>query len=179
MTRNVSEHADHGPSRPAPLAKCGHDPRSHSALSAGPGPREGARAWASRPVLFTMVGVIGYGVQTVALWLLIGQAGAPIVVATLLATELAVLHNVAWHIRVTWADRPVGPMATLARVLRFNVANGGVSLAGGAILMPLLVNDGGLHYLVANVLTVLVCSAVNYVAGDRWVFVRQRPGEAT
>jgi putative flippase GtrA len=127
----------------------------------------------TRPLLFTTVGIIGYGVQTAALWLLIGQAGVPTVVATLVATELAVLHNFAWHVRVTWADRPVGPMATLGRLLRFNAANGGVSLAGGAILMPLLVDEGGLHYLMANLCTVLACSVVNYVAGDRWVFARQ------
>jgi len=128
-----------------------------------------------RPFIFTLVGVIGYLVQTVALWLLAGRGQMPILPATLLATELAVLHNFAWHVRWTWADRPAGPAATLARLLRFNVANGGVSLVGGALLMPLLVSVLGVHYLLANLITVLLCSIVNYLAGDRWVFTRAHP----
>jgi len=125
----------------------------------------------SRPVVFTAVGIAGYGVQMAALWLLAGQGRVAIVPATLLATELAVLHNFAWHVRWTWADRPAGPLATAMRLLRFNLANGGVSLAGGALLMPVLVHALGIHFLLANLLTVLACAVVNYAAGDRWVFV--------
>jgi putative flippase GtrA len=56
------------------------------------------------------------------------------------------------------------------RLLRFNLANGGVSLAGGAALMALLVDAFGVHYLVANLVTVVACGVVNYLASDRWVF---------
>jgi hypothetical protein len=56
------------------------------------------------------------------------------------------------------------------RLVRFNVANGGVSLVGGAMLMALLVDAIGLHYLAANLVTVLACSVANYLASDRWVF---------
>ncbi|MDP5347485.1 MAG: GtrA family protein, partial [Paracoccaceae bacterium] len=83
-----------------------------------------------RPFIFTLVGIIGYVVQTVALWVLAGRAGVAILPATLISTELAVLHNFAWHVRWTWADRPAGPASTLARLIRFNIANGGVSLVG-------------------------------------------------
>jgi putative flippase GtrA len=128
-----------------------------------------------RPVIFTLVGIVGYVVQTAALWLLAGRADVAILPATLLSTELAVLHNFVWHVRWTWADRPAGPLATLGRLLRFNVANGGVSLVGGALLMPLLVTALGVHYLLANLITVLICAIVNYLAGDHWVFAHARP----
>ncbi len=127
-----------------------------------------------RPVVFTVVGIVGYAVQTAALWLLAGRAGLGVVPATLLATELAVLHNFAWHARWTWADRPAGASSTAARLLRFNISNGGVSLAGGAVLMPMLVDGLGLHLLVANLMTVLACAAANYLSGDRWVFAPAR-----
>lgn len=127
-----------------------------------------------RPAQFALVGVGGYLVQTAALWLLIGLGGVPTLPATMLATELAVLHNFVWHVRVTWADRPAGPTITAARLLRFNLANGGVSLAGAALLMPILTDVYGLHYLAANLVTVLTCSITNYAAGDGWVFTRQR-----
>lgn len=54
--------------------------------------------------------------------------------------------------------------------MRFNIANGGISLVVGAALMHLLVTVAGLHYLLANLLTVLVCAVLNFLAGDRWVF---------
>jgi putative flippase GtrA len=129
---------------------------------------------ARRPVVFTLVGLAGFALQAGALWLLAGRAGLGVVPATLLATELAVLHNFAWHVRWTWADRPAGASATAVRLLRFNLSNGGVSLAGGAVLMPVLVDGLGLHLLAANLLTVLACAVVNYAAGDRWVFAPVR-----
>lgn len=132
---------------------------------------------ASRAGAFSVVGVLGYAVQTAVLWLLAGRADVPVVPATLVATEAAVLHNFAWHVRWTWADRPAGPKALAARLLKFNLANGGVSLAGGAALMALLVHGAGLHYLPANLVSVLLCSVVNFAASDSWVF-REEPRAA-
>jgi putative flippase GtrA len=126
----------------------------------------------SRPVIFVVVGVAGYALQTAALWALAGMAGLRVVPATLLATEAAVLHNFVWHVRWTWADRPAGPGVSVMRLLRFNLANGGVSLAGGAAVMALLVDALGMHYLVANLVAVVACGVVNYMASDRWVFRR-------
>ena len=122
--------------------------------------------------IFTLVGILGYGVQTVVLWLLAGRLGMAVVPATLVATEAAVLHNFVWHLHWTWADRPAGPRAAVARLLRFNVSNGGFSLAGGAAIMALLVDALGVHYLAANLVAVLAVSIVNFLASDRFVFTK-------
>ena len=124
----------------------------------------------SRVGIFTLVGVIGYGVQTVVLWLLVGRLKMAVVPATLAATEAAVLHNFLWHLGWTWADRPAGPGAIGRRLLRFNLSNGGFSLVGGAAIMALLVDALGVHYLLANLVAVLVVSVVNFLASDRFVF---------
>jgi len=124
----------------------------------------------SRVGIFTLVGVIGYGVQTVVLWLLVGRLGMAVVPATLMATEAAVLHNFLWHLGWTWADRPAGPGAIGWRLLRFNLSNGGFSLVGGAAIMALLVDALGVHYLLANLVAVLVVSVANFLASDRFVF---------
>ena len=125
---------------------------------------------APRPVVFVLVGLVGYVLQTAVLWLLIDRAGLPVVLATVAATEAAVLHNFVWHLRWTWADRSTQRQAVWRRLVRFNFANGGISLVGGAMLMALLVDAIGLHYLAANLVTVLACSVANYLASDRWVF---------
>ena len=124
----------------------------------------------SRVGIFTLVGVIGYGVQTVVLWLLVGRLKMAVVPATLAATEAAVLHNFLWHLGWTWADRPAGPGAIWRRLLRFNLSNGGFSLVGGAAIMALLVDALGVHYLLANLVAVLVVSVANFLASDRFVF---------
>jgi putative flippase GtrA len=129
-----------------------------------------SRSTRSRVGIFTLVGVIGYVVQTAVLWLLVGRLKMAVVPATLLATEAAVLHNFVWHLGWTWADRPAGARAAGRRLVRFNLSNGGFSLVGGAAIMALLVDALGVHYLAANLVTVLVVSVANFLASDRFVF---------
>jgi putative flippase GtrA len=124
----------------------------------------------ARVGIFTLVGIVGYVVQTAVLWVLVGRLGLAVVPATLAATEVAVLHNFLWHLGWTWADRPAGARAVAGRLVRFNLSNGGFSLVGGAAIMALLVNALGVHYLLANLAAVLVVSVVNFLASDRFVF---------
>lgn len=133
-----------------------------------------SRSTRSRAGVFTVVGIIGYGVQTAVLWLLVGRLGMAVVPATLAATEAAVLHNFLWHLGWTWADRPAGPGAVAGRLVRFNLSNGGFSLVGGAAIMALLVDALGVHYLLANLVAVLVVSIANFLASDRFVFTPAR-----
>ena len=130
----------------------------------------GPGSQASRVVVFAIVGIAGYVVQTAVLWLVVGRLGFAIVPATLVATEAAVLHNFLWHLGWTWADRPAGARAAAWRLLRFNLSNGGFSLVGGAAIMALLVDAIGVHYLLANLVAVLAVSVANYLASDRFVF---------
>jgi putative flippase GtrA len=93
--------------------------------------------------------------------------------ATLVAVELAVLHNFFWHEWWTWRDQTVArvpALAALHRLLRFHAANGLVSIAGNAALMALLVAVLGMPAVTANVLAVAAMSVANFVMADRWVF---------
>lgn len=119
---------------------------------------------------FSTVGVIGIGVQILCLWLLAGVVHLDAVLAAVLATELTVLHNFFWHLRWTWADRPGSSLETLRRLLRFNVSNGGISIAGGAVLMAVLTRWLGVHYLVTNLVSIAACSVANLVVSDIWAF---------
>ena len=148
-------------------------PRGEAMAEGGttmPPPEGASRPTRSRVAVFTIVGIIGYGVQTAVLWLLVGRLGLATVPATLAATEAAVLHNFVWHVFWTWGDRPAGVGAVAGRLLRFNLSNGGFSLVGGAAIMALLVDALGMHYLLANLVAVLVVSVANFLASDRFVF---------
>ena len=111
--------------------------------------------------------------QLAALWLLKGRLGVPLLVATFLATEIAVLHNFAWHVHWTWADRPASARETGVRLIRFHVTNGLVSIAGNLLLTAALTVYLGLHYLLANLISIGVCALVNLLVSHTWVF---KPG---
>lgn len=141
-----------------------------------PGPSTLAR-WCR----FNIVGGIGIVVQFAALFLLKSLLEFNYLVATTIAVEAAIVHNFVWHEQFTWVDRvkskapASGPdrpawMSSLIRFLRFNFTTGAVSLLGNLALMKVMVGRGHMNYLLANALTIVLCSAANFLVSDEWVF---------
>lgn len=123
-----------------------------------------------RWVAFNVVGVGGIGVQLAVLSLL-ATSGVHYLLATALAVEAAVLHNFAWHERWTWFDRAGhAPSETLSRLIRFNLSVGALSISQNLVFMKVLVSYFGLHYLVANLISITLCSVLNFFVSDRLVF---------
>lgn len=140
---------------------------------------------------FNLVGAFGIGVQFGALFLLKAVLYWHYLVATAIAVEIAVLHNFVWHERFTWADRLRSRtdeedarsgqanfrsmrverlQDSLRRLWRFHLANGTVSIVGNLLLMRIMVGIGHANYLVANAVAVAVCSIINFLLSDQWVF---------
>ena len=119
---------------------------------------------------FNAVGIVGVGVQLVLLALFRSVFGWPIRLATILAVECTVLHNFVWHERWTWAHRKLDLRGLPARLLRFNISNGLISIAGNLVLMEVLAVRLHLHYMLSNIAAILACSVLNYFVSDRLVF---------
>jgi putative flippase GtrA len=118
---------------------------------------------------FSAVGAGGVLVQAAMLAILLRATGIHYLAATALAVEAAILHNFSWHRRWTWADRPgSGVILTL---LKFNATTGAVSLIGNLLLMFLFVGVLSLNPQIANLITIGVCSLVNFALADRFVFI--------
>jgi putative flippase GtrA len=120
---------------------------------------------------FNLVGALGIAVQIAALFTLKSGLHLGYLLATGLAVEIAVLHNFLWHERYTW----VGCVhrswrESLRRLIRFNLSNGAISIAGNLILMKLIISFCRMHYLVANGLAISVCSLLNFLVCEKWVF---------
>jgi putative flippase GtrA len=130
--------------------------------------RARSRAILHRFMKFSLVGAGGVIVQIVTLGLLLRAAGVHYLLATALAVEASVLNNFFWHRRWTWADRP-GARAALV-LLRFNATNGAMSVIGNLAFMFLMVSGLKLNPLIANLITILICSLVNFALADRVVF---------
>jgi putative flippase GtrA len=123
-------------------------------------------------IKFNVVGVLGFALQSVALFVLTHTAHSiSYLAATAVAVELAVLNNFVWHQRWTWSDRPsTTRKATLRRLVKFNVTTGLVSIVGNLVLMSILVGRFGLPVAGANVVTVAGCSVVSFFLADRIAF---------
>jgi dolichol-phosphate mannosyltransferase len=127
-----------------------------------------------RWVVFSLVGGTGFFVQLAVMTGLM-FAGLHYLVATTLAVEAAVLNNFLWHQRWTWRDRvPRGSWESGLRLVRFNLTVGSVSVAENLVLMKLLVDEVGLHYLVASLVAMLTCGIANFLFSHWLVF---RPSE--
>lgn len=125
---------------------------------------------------FNLVGGMGIVVQFAALFLLKSVLRFDYLLATAIAVEAAVVHNFVWHEQFTWADRikrdSLQPAwrESLLRLLRFNLANGAVSLLGNLALMKVMVGQGHMNYLVANAIAIVLCSLANFLVSNEWVF---------
>ncbi len=120
---------------------------------------------------FNTVGGIGIGVQLAALAVFRSWVKLVYMLATGLAVVIAVIHNVVWHERFTWADRPAARLAhSLIRLAKFNASNGAVSIVGNLVVMRLLVGKLKFNYVVSNCVAIIICSLLNFLLGDRFVF---------
>lgn len=124
----------------------------------------------ARWIRFNLVGAMGMAVQLGALALFSRCDSGHYLLASAAAVELAVLHNFAWHLRVTWPDRRARS-AVFGQLIRFHLSNGAVSLMGNLVLMRLMVGDAHLPVLAANSIAIVCCSAVNFCLSHVWAFV--------
>jgi putative flippase GtrA len=122
-------------------------------------------------MVFNAVGAIGVALQLGLLALLVHVAGLHYLVATIVAVEATILHNFVWHQQWTWRDRrPASRLAMLTRLARFNVLNGGISLAGNLAVMAALAGGIGVEPIIANVAAIALCSLANFAASEALVF---------
>ncbi len=114
---------------------------------------------------FLVVGGLGTLVNTAILVILYHYAHLALVAASALATELAIAHNFLWNNYWTFGRRDV----SLSRFARFNV----VSLAGQCITVAtlwVLVQQAGLHYIVANMAGIGLALVWNFTVNVRWTW---------
>src|SRR5262245_55882577 len=124
----------------------------------------------ARPIRFGLVGLSGVVVNTSVLWVLARGVHLSVPLASVLATETAILSNFALNDR--WTFRAARQHPFLMRLLRFN----GVSLGGLAIttlLLTLLTSYGGLHLLLANLLAIGGAMTWNCAVNSRWTWNNQ------
>jgi putative flippase GtrA len=150
------------------LVKPASQSQAEKAIPSRTQPRRPLPEFVQRFAKFSAVGAGGVIVQTVMLTFLLRVAGMHYLIATALAVEASVLNNFIWHRRWTWADRPRSRAALV--LLRFNATNGAMSLIGNLALMFILVSQFRLNPYASNLITIAMCSLINFALADRVVF---------
>ena len=140
---------------------------------------------AIRYVKFGMVGASGTVVNVVVLYLgheylfqdLEGPQGKPFA-SLALAIAVATVNNFTWNRLWTWADRVAlaeadqiamahAPGSLLAQFAKYATASWfGIGLQ--YVLTLGLAHS--MHYMLANVIAIVIASVSNFLANDRWTF---------
>lgn len=117
-----------------------------------------------RAMKFGITGVVGVAVNTVVLYVLVRWARIPLVAASVLAVELAVVSNYLMNDRWTFAVRAF----SLRRFAKFNIS----SLAGLAVnvLMVLSLVKLGMYFVAANLAGIAVSAVINFALCVTWVW---------
>jgi putative flippase GtrA len=124
--------------------------------------------------IYNVVALGGFVLQVSTLSVLTRLWGWNHTAATLLAVELALLHNFAGHTGWTWADRrPRGSRPLLRRLGRYQAALSVMALLNVAATVALA--RIGLPIEIANVVAVVSLSVVSFLLSDLALF---RPDEA-
>jgi putative flippase GtrA len=156
---------------------------------------EGHVSTICRVTRFITVGALGFVLQIAALAILISVVHWPWLPATIIAVQLAVVHNFLWHERWTWRGRASASVVTperpptarespltrpqrliasvkpvSMRFVKFAVTTGVTSTAGNVALMATYAVVIGLPAIAANVAAVATLSILNFMMSDRWVF---------
>ena len=126
------------------------------------------RLFAGRILRFAVVGGAGAVVNTATLYVLHRLLHVPLVAASVIAVELAVVHNYVLNDRWTFRMR----VLSARRFVRFNLS----MLAGLAVNVLVLwaLVHGGVHLVVANLLAIGAAFTVNYASSTLWVWGRKR-----
>jgi putative flippase GtrA len=119
-------------------------------------------------VKYNAVGILGAAVQLAVLRICTRGLGIQYVAATVVAVEVALLHNFAWHEMWTWKSLPWRGWPV--RLMRFQLANGVVSVASNAVLTFAFHESVGLPVLTANLAAMVITALLNFRLARIWVF---------
>src|SRR5215217_509999 len=123
-------------------------------------------------VRFLLVGVSGLVVNSLALYAFTELASLPILISAAIATQVSTLWN--FGLTETWVfgkretERPF-----LQRLVSFLLVNNLLLVVRGPI-MTLLVDRGGVHYLVANLVSLFAMTVLRYLLADKWIWNKDK-----
>jgi len=122
------------------------------------------RAGVVRMLKFACVGCVGVGINTGALYVFSRWLNLPLVAASAVAVELAVISN--YFLNALWTF--AAGVASFRRFAKFNLAS--LLGLGLNVMIVWLLTRLGMYFLTANLLGIAAGFASNYTLSSIWVW---------
>src|SRR5215213_6777737 len=117
---------------------------------------------------FLLVGLSGLLVNSLVLWGFAELTAMHYLLAAILATQASTLWNFGLTESWVFGKRDTNrPFAT--RLVSFLLMNNAMLLLRGPIL-TLLVSQWGVHYILANLVSLFVMTVLRYLLADKWIW---------
>jgi dolichol-phosphate mannosyltransferase len=121
-----------------------------------------------RILKFGLVGLSGVLVNMGVLYFLTEKLAVFYLVSGIIAIECSILSNFALNNLWTWRDRQSGKI--LHRILRYHAAAGMTALLVNWLLLLVLTEVAGIHYMVSNIIGIGCGIVSNFLLNDLWTF---------
>ena len=120
---------------------------------------------------FIAVAWLGMLVNSAVLFTLKGGLHVPLIPASMIAIEVAIIHNFIWHRQWAWAERNNGHNKPFFRqLLLYNVATGVVDFSVNVSVLWMLSTFLHVHYLLANIAGMCAGPFVKFWLNDKIIF---------
>jgi len=130
-----------------------------------------------RGTRYLIVSWIGMGVNTALLYLFKGIWHIPIIPASVMAIEVAIIHNFIWYRYWAWGDRATveGVRAPFfQQLVYYNIATGMVDLVVNVSILWLLYKVFGVYYLIANIIGMILGPFIKFWVNEKLIFKEAR-----
>ena len=117
---------------------------------------------------FSLVGGSGVLVNMLCLYFLTDLFRVYYLISSIVAIEISILSNFLLNNIWTWNDRRKDSI--FKRLMKYHITVGFTAIAANWLLLLLLTELGGMHYLLSNVIGISVGMLVNFVLNDLWTF---------
>jgi dolichol-phosphate mannosyltransferase len=160
--------------RPQRMKSVGGKPLEY--LKALLDPRRTAIPLLFRGTRYMVVSWIGMVVNTACLYLFKGVLRIPIIPASMMAIEIAIIHNFVWYRNWAWRDRreQKTQLPFFRQLLLYNVATGLVDLLVNVSILWLLYRFFGVYYLIANIIGMILGPFIKFWLNDKIIFKEKR-----
>jgi dolichol-phosphate mannosyltransferase len=120
-----------------------------------------------RMIKFSIVGVIGAGINTGFLWILTDLAGLYYLFSSVVAIEIAIMMQFMMNDRWTFRDRKTtGAGQFIKRIFKSNLWRSG-GLAVNVGILYLFTAYIGVYYLLSNIFGIICAFSLNYILESR------------
>lgn len=124
-----------------------------------------------RGTKFNLVGWLGMVVNSGCLYFFKGILGVPLIPASLLSIEIAIIHNFIWHRYWTWKDRKSDhPLPFLKQLIVYNLMTGLVDLVVNVTILWVLTTFFGVYYLIANIAGMIMGPFIKFWLNEKIIF---------